>query len=71
MFGGSGARRRVDGRRIGADDDADRHLLAALGHLAPVRRADLVALPVHGDGVLPQLLHAIHPHVADPALRIL
>ena len=25
----------------------DRHPLAALGHLAPVRRADLVALPVH------------------------
>ena len=62
--------RRIHRRRIGAERDADGHLLAALRHLAPVRGADLVALPVHGERVLPRLHDAIHADVADAALRI-
>ena len=42
----------------------------ARGHLAPVRRADLVALPVHRERVAAEHLDAVHPDVADPARRI-
>src|SRR3954469_22352773 len=35
-----------------------------------MRRADLVALPMHRERVLAQYLHAIHPHVPDSRLRI-
>src|SRR5207253_6867074 len=40
-------RRRVDRGGIAAQRDRDRHPLAPRRHGAPVRRAHLVALPVH------------------------
>ena len=39
--------RGVHRRRVGANGDAHGHRLPSLGHLAPVRRAHLVPLPVH------------------------
>ncbi len=63
--------RRIHRRGIGADDDAHRHLFAALRHLGEVRRPRLVALPMHRDVLLPHLLHAIHPDIANAACGIL
>ena len=70
MPGGSGAERRVDARRIATEGDHHRHRLAPFGHLAPVRGADLVALPVHRQVARPLHLHAVHPDVAQPRDRI-
>src|SRR5205823_4215483 len=62
IVGGSGA--------VAAQRDRHRHSLTALGHLAPVRRSHLVALPMHRQLVLADHLDAVHPDVADAALRI-
>src|SRR5207253_5596532 len=63
-------RRRVDRGGIAAQRDRDRHPLAPRRHGAPVRRAHLVALPVHRQLVRPEDLASVHPHVPDPGPRI-
>ena len=60
----------IDAGRIAAERDDDRHPLAFRGHLAPVRGADLVPLPVHGERVAAEHLDAVHADVADAARRI-
>ena len=67
IVGGSGARAGVDAGRIAAERDDDRHALALLRHLAPVRGADLVALPVHRERVAAEHLHPVHADVPDAA----
>ena len=69
-----GRERRAGGihaGRITADDDADRHFLAALRHLPHMLRTGFMPLPVHRNGALVDLLHAIHADVANTTRRIL
>ena len=62
--------RRIHRWRISAEGNADRHPLAALRHLTPMRGANFVTLPVHRERALSRLHDAIHTDIADPALRI-
>jgi hypothetical protein len=68
MFGGAA---RSPEHEAGSRRNAHRHPLALRCHLGEMRRARLVALPMHRDVLLPHLLHAVHADVADPTRRIL
>ena len=63
----------IDAGGVRADGHGDLHalLLAALAlGVAEVRRAALVNLPVHADGLVVVDLHAIHADVALAGLRV-
>ena|SRR5438105_239500 len=57
--------RRIYRWRIGAKRDAHWHPFTTLRHLAPVRRADFVPLPMHRQRISSRLHDAVHADVAN------
>jgi hypothetical protein len=69
LVDGGRKRRRagVDAGRIAAQCDDHRHPFSPRSHVAPVGRADLVPLPVHGERVAIEHLDPVQADIADAA----